>query len=106
MRLHDKVILVTGSTTGIGEAIARRAIAEGARVLVHGRDEERAAALVKELGDAAACHIDDIADPAAPPRIVGRGDQGVWPARCAGEQCRQRRSAATWTTPTRRCSTR
>ena len=28
MRLKDKAILVTGSTTGIGEAIARRAVAE------------------------------------------------------------------------------
>ena len=28
MRLKDKVILVTGSTTGIGEAIAKRVIAE------------------------------------------------------------------------------
>src|SRR5690349_22941862 len=41
LRLQNKSILVTGSTTGIGEAIARRAIAEGARVIVHGRDEER-----------------------------------------------------------------
>jgi NAD(P)-dependent dehydrogenase (short-subunit alcohol dehydrogenase family) len=31
MYLKDKVVLVTGSTTGIGEAIARRAVAEGAR---------------------------------------------------------------------------
>ncbi|MGD9719705.1 MAG: oxidoreductase [Pirellulales bacterium] len=70
MRLQDKVILVTGSTTGIGEAIARRAIAEGASVLIHGRDAERGKALVAELGSRAALHVDDIADPAAPPRIV------------------------------------
>jgi NAD(P)-dependent dehydrogenase (short-subunit alcohol dehydrogenase family) len=70
MRLQDKVILVTGSTTGIGEAIARRAVAEGARVLVHGRDEQRGQALVAELGDRAAFHRDDIADPAAPPRMI------------------------------------
>ena len=71
MRLAGKAVIVTGSTTGIGEAIARRAVAEGARVLIHGRDEERAQALVKELGRATACHIDDIGDPAAPPRIIG-----------------------------------
>ncbi len=70
MRLQDKVILVTGSTTGIGEAIARRAVAEGARVLIHGRDEKRGQALVAELAPSAALHIDDIADPAAPQRIV------------------------------------
>lgn len=70
MRLQDKVILVTGSTTGIGEAIARRAVAEGARVLIHGRDENRGQALVAELGSQTALYVDDIADPAAPQRIV------------------------------------
>lgn len=70
MRLKDKVILITGSTTGIGEAIARRAIDEGARVLVHGRDELRGNALVAELGERAALHVDDIADPAAPERMI------------------------------------
>ena len=39
MLLDNKVILVTGSTTGIGEAIARRAVQEGARVMVHGLEE-------------------------------------------------------------------
>ncbi len=70
MRLADKVILVTGSTTGIGEAIARRAVAEGAKVLVHGRDEERGRKLVGELGSSSALHVDDIADPAAPARMI------------------------------------
>ena len=37
MRMKDKVVVVTGSTSGIGEAIARRAVAEGARVLSRGR---------------------------------------------------------------------
>ncbi|MEX0977744.1 MAG: oxidoreductase [Pirellulales bacterium] len=70
MRLQDKVILVTGSTTGIGEAIARRAVAEGARVLIHGRDKSRGRALVAELGSQTALCVDDIADPSAPKRIV------------------------------------
>jgi len=70
MRLKDKVILITGSTTGIGEAIARRAVDEGARVLVHGRDEQRGKVLVAELGERAALHVDDIGDPAAPERMV------------------------------------
>ena len=70
MRLQDKCILVTGSTTGIGEAIARRAVAEGARVVVHGRDRERGEALVAELAGQAVFHQDDIADPTAPPRMI------------------------------------
>ena len=36
MRLKDKVIIVTGSTQGIGEAMARRFVAEGATVIMHG----------------------------------------------------------------------
>ncbi|MEX2114471.1 MAG: SDR family oxidoreductase [Pirellulales bacterium] len=70
MRLADKVILVTGSTTGIGEAIARRAIVEGARVVIHGRDAARGKALATELGAHAALVIDDLADPAAPGRMI------------------------------------
>jgi NAD(P)-dependent dehydrogenase (short-subunit alcohol dehydrogenase family) len=70
MRLKGKVILITGSTTGIGEAIARRAVDEGARVVVHGRDEQRGKALVAELGERAALYVDDIADPDAPERMI------------------------------------
>ena len=40
MRLQNKVIIVTGSTTGIGKAIALRCVAEGARVIIHGLEEE------------------------------------------------------------------
>lgn len=70
MRLRDKVILVTGGTTGIGGAIAERSVAEGARVLVHGINREEGEALVGRLGSQAALHLDDLADPASPRRIV------------------------------------
>lgn len=70
MLLPDTVLLVTGSTTGIGEAIARRAVAEGARVMVHGRDEARAESVAAALGDAARYVIADLADPDAPRQIV------------------------------------
>jgi len=70
MQLKDKVVIVTGSTTGIGEAIARLCVAQGASVLVHGRDEQRAKELADELGESVAYHIDDMADAEAPGRIV------------------------------------
>lgn len=51
MRLQDQIILITGSTTGIGEHMARRFVAEGARVILHGRDAARGEALRRELGE-------------------------------------------------------
>ena len=70
MRLKDKSILITGSTTGIGAAMARRCVAEGAQVLVHGLERDLGEAVVRELGGAAHLHIDDLSDPEAAPRTV------------------------------------
>jgi len=41
MKLGDRVAIVTGATSGLGEAAARLFAAEGARVVVSGRDEAR-----------------------------------------------------------------
>jgi NAD(P)-dependent dehydrogenase (short-subunit alcohol dehydrogenase family) len=68
MRLLDKVILVTGSSTGIGEAIARRCVAEGARVVLHGLEPDLGAAVAADL-HAPFVHA-DLADPATPARLV------------------------------------
>jgi len=48
MELHlgDKLALVTGSTAGIGFAIAKALAAEGARVIVNGRSQKRVAGAV------------------------------------------------------------
>src|SRR5688572_20086493 len=70
MMLQDKVVLVTGSTTGIGEATARLCVAEGAQVMVHGQSEDRAQAVCQDLGDAAGYTIADLADPDNCIRIV------------------------------------
>jgi NAD(P)-dependent dehydrogenase (short-subunit alcohol dehydrogenase family) len=70
MRLKEKVILVTGSTTGIGEAIAKRVLTEGGLVMFHGRNAERGRALVKEAGERARFVDADLADPAAPAQVI------------------------------------
>lgn len=70
MRLQDKVIIVTGSTTGIGRAMAERFVKEGARVLVHGRNRTEGEAVVASLDGQAVLHCDDLADPDSAARIV------------------------------------
>jgi NAD(P)-dependent dehydrogenase (short-subunit alcohol dehydrogenase family) len=46
----DGTVLVTGATAGIGQELARRLLEGGARVIVHGRSNERAAAAVERIG--------------------------------------------------------
>jgi NAD(P)-dependent dehydrogenase (short-subunit alcohol dehydrogenase family) len=69
MRLKDKRILVTGSTTGIGKAIARRCHEEGARVIIHGLEEDLARETSEELGGAPV-HLCDLSDPATPAQLI------------------------------------
>ena len=47
--LEGKVALVTGATSGIGRAAAVQLAAQGATVIVHGRDASRGAAVVAEI---------------------------------------------------------
>jgi NAD(P)-dependent dehydrogenase (short-subunit alcohol dehydrogenase family) len=47
--LDGKVALVTGATSGIGQAAAAQLAAQGATVIVHGRDAKRGAAVVAEI---------------------------------------------------------
>ncbi|WP_291784348.1 SDR family oxidoreductase [Cecembia sp.] len=71
MRLKDKVIIVTGSTTGIGKAIVKAAISEGAKVLVHGLEEDLGLQAIQEFGeDNTVLHIEDISTAGCPEKLV------------------------------------
>ncbi|MEY3106449.1 MAG: hypothetical protein RIT35_615, partial [Pseudomonadota bacterium] len=57
MRLQGKVIIVTGSTTGIGKAMAYRFVQEGAKVVIHGLEKDWGEEVIHALGkeNAALC---------------------------------------------------
>ena len=70
-RLANKVILITGSATGIGKAIAKRCVAEGAKVIIHGLEADLSAETVAELGaDKAVAHVEDLTAEGCPRRLV------------------------------------
>ena len=73
MRLKDKIILVTGSTTGIGEGMARVFAREGAIVVVHGTREGAARQIVGDIvrqKGRADYVLGSLADPEAPAKII------------------------------------
>ena len=68
--LTDKIVLVVGGTTGVGAAVARAAVREGAAVVVTGRRAEPGVALAEELGERASHLVGDVSDPAAARGVV------------------------------------
>jgi NAD(P)-dependent dehydrogenase (short-subunit alcohol dehydrogenase family) len=70
-RLRDRVVLVTGSTTGVGEATARLCVEEGARVMIHGLEQDLAEQVCADLGaENTGCFVADIGEAATPARLV------------------------------------
>ena len=57
MKLEGKVAAVTGGTRGLGRGIAEAFLAEGARVMVNGRNAEKAQATMDEIGAGDALHF-------------------------------------------------
>ncbi|MEC7144795.1 MAG: SDR family oxidoreductase, partial [Actinomycetota bacterium] len=70
-RLDDKVVLITGASSGLGARFARVASAAGAAVVVAARRAERLAELVDELDDAHAVEV-DLTAPGGPEACVAR----------------------------------
>jgi NAD(P)-dependent dehydrogenase (short-subunit alcohol dehydrogenase family) len=71
--LQGKVALVTGATSGIGKAAALQLAAQGATVIVHGRDADRGAAVVAEIengGGSARFVAADLGEPAEALRLA------------------------------------
>jgi short-subunit dehydrogenase len=68
MKLGDRVVVITGASSGIGLTTARTAAAAGARVVLVARDEEALRKTMNEIRDAggqATYVVADVADPAA-----------------------------------------
>ena len=69
-RFTNKVALITGGGTGIGRAVAKALVAEGARVVVTGRREEPLAQLAAEFPDAVRYITMDVTEKGAPTNAV------------------------------------
>jgi NAD(P)-dependent dehydrogenase (short-subunit alcohol dehydrogenase family) len=79
--LQNRVCVVTGSTGGIGLETARLLAAEGARVVVCGRDSERVERARAQSGAAFAV-VCDLAEPAAPEELVAEAAETLGPVEC------------------------
>ncbi|AKJ04793.1 NAD(P)-dependent dehydrogenase (short-subunit alcohol dehydrogenase family) [Archangium gephyra] len=71
-RLQDKVAVITGGTSGIGLATAKRFAAEGAHVFITGRRQAELDAALKELGPRVTGVRGDVSQPADLDRLYER----------------------------------
>lgn len=58
--IEQQTILITGATDGLGRALAAELASEGATVLVHGRDDRRGEATLREIGGKASWYRADL----------------------------------------------
>jgi 3-oxoacyl-[acyl-carrier protein] reductase len=70
--MKGRVAIVTGSSSGIGRAVAAELLARGMSVVVTSRSQERADATAAELGEDAFGVGAELTDPAAPAALVDR----------------------------------
>jgi 3-oxoacyl-[acyl-carrier protein] reductase len=78
--LSGRTALVTGSTRGIGLAIAQALYQAGAKVAVVGRDSERAQSVAASLGDRAAGVACDVADGDQVAAAISAAEAALGPA--------------------------
>jgi 3(or 17)beta-hydroxysteroid dehydrogenase len=74
-RVKDKIAIVTGAASGIGQATAALLVAEGARVVLTDIATEAGAAAAARLGPRASFSVLDVADPAQWERLIGQTDK-------------------------------
>ncbi|HEV2303759.1 MAG TPA: 3-oxoacyl-[acyl-carrier-protein] reductase [Stellaceae bacterium] len=75
--LSEQRALVTGASGGIGGAIARALHGQGAEIMLCGTRAAALAALAAELGPRAHVALADLADPAAPDRLVAAAEKAM-----------------------------
>ncbi|WP_394435131.1 SDR family oxidoreductase [Streptomyces sp. SGAir0957] len=68
--LKDRVYVVTGATRGLGNAAARELVADGAKVVITGRDEQKAKDAAADIGANAVGIGVDNADPRVADRVI------------------------------------
>jgi NAD(P)-dependent dehydrogenase (short-subunit alcohol dehydrogenase family) len=71
-KLEGKIALVTGGTSGIGLATAKRFVAEGAYVFITGRREKELASVVKSIGESVTGVQGDVSNPADLDRLFAQ----------------------------------
>ncbi|MFI6859036.1 SDR family oxidoreductase [Streptomyces sp. NPDC050421] len=74
--LKDRVYIVTGATRGLGNATARALVADGAKVIITGRDEKSVREAADEMGPDAVGLAADNADPNVAQRLVRAAQEG------------------------------
>lgn len=66
--MNNKVAIITGATSGIGEAVARAMAEQGFKLVIHGRNEQKLQSLAEQLG--AAYISADITEPTTAAKLL------------------------------------
>lgn len=70
MAIKNKVVIITGASSGIGTATAKLLVQKGAKVVLAARREERLKELVSEIGENAIYKVTDVADKNAVQELI------------------------------------